>query len=109
MRRDPAPLEPGWAKLATMAMESANEALSTSAGAGGSARLLKVEVRRSRGRLRLLWLMQPEDHDLIARLRDVGQRLATRSVATCEVCGAQVPRRGQGRREVLCDAHDAPF
>ncbi len=108
MGRWPPRLAPGWANLARVALDQAEEAVATADGRGG-ARLLKIEVRQARGQLHLLWLLQPEDGELVDRLRAVRRRLASSSTRTCEVCGRHVPWRGPGRREVLCESHDAPF
>lgn len=107
MERRPPRLAPGWAKLARLSLDQAEEAVAQADGRGG-ARLFKIEVRRARGHL-LLWLLQPEDGELLGHLRAVRHRLAARSTKTCEVCGRQVPWRGRGRSEVLCESHDAPF
>lgn len=109
MKHRPPPLAAGWAKLATVALDRVTEAVSSSQTRCGKARLFKVEVRRARGQLHLLWLLQPEDSELVQRLREVRQRLAATSIETCEVCGQRVPRQEPRRNEVLCEAHDAPF
>lgn len=104
MKRRPPSLAPAWAKLAGVALTRAEG----EAASSETSRLLKLEVRRRRGRLHLLWLMQPEDHDLVDRLRTMGRALAAESVEACEVCGRHVPRRGP-RADVFCDEHDVPF
>ena len=109
MERRPPPLAPGWAKLAMVALDRAKEAVASSNERCGTSSLFKIDVRRARGQLHLLWLLQPEDRVLVHCLREVGQQLAATSIETCEVCGQRVPRQGPRRTEVLCEAHDAPF
>ena len=108
MRRRPPSLEPAWAKLAAVALDRAKGIVDASSARSGAPRLLKVEVRRGRGQLHLLWLMQPENRELVGRLGAVRHRLAAASVEACEVCGCHVPRRGP-REEVFCEEHDVPF
>ena len=102
-------LAPGWAKLAHSVLVEAREAVTPSVGTLTGPRLLKLEVRRGGGQLHLLWLLQPEDGEDVARLQLLRRRLACSSVRTCEVCGARLPWRQTRGAEVLCAAHDAPF
>ena len=108
MRRGPSSLPPGWATLAAVALSRAEKVVASWPARSGNPRLLKMEVRRGRGRLDLLWLMQPEDPELVGRLRVMGQQLALTSIKTCEVCGRPVPRRWP-REDVFCEDHEIPF
>ena len=94
-------LAPAWAGLAAVAPDRAKAAVAFSSACSGASRLLKVEVRRGRGQLHLLWLMQPDDCELVGRLRIVGHRLTAASVGACEVCGRHVLRRGPRERGPL--------
>ena len=109
MERTSRPLAPGWANLAAVALDRARDAIASSNTYRGRSHLLKMEVRRARGQLYLLWLIQPEDRELVHRLNEVRHQLAAASIETCEVCGCHVTWQAPRKSEVLCEAHDAPF